>query len=184
MRLLHNRQTGDLSPYPRQDDEPVAGLDRTAYRVVALVAMPVPEHDPAAMRPEAQDSYEWLPETDPTGLDGILTRGWELAPIEPPPPPPDWAQFRDTAINSPMLNEILDQAYAAGDPAITRHAVELLPTYLLAEHNGAAPFGRAWQSLVNLMSIGPEVIAAAVAAAEAAHLPAAFIAALQPPADP
>jgi len=184
MRLLHNRNTGDLSPYPRQDDEPVAGLDRTAYRVVELVTLPVPEHDPATWRPEAQDTYDWLPETDPTGLDGTLTRGWVLVPIEPPPPPPDWAQFRDTAINSPMLDQILNQAYASGDPVAVRHAAGLLPAYLLAEVNGAAPFARAWQSLVNLMSIGPEVIAAAVAAAEAAHLPAAFIAALQPPADP
>lgn len=184
MRLLHNRQTGDLSPYPRQDDEPVAGLDRAAYRVVELVILPVPEHDPAAMRPEAQDSYEWLPETDPTGLDGVLTRGWALAPIEPPPPPPNWAQFRETAINSPMLDQILNQAYASKDPRVVRHAAEVIPLYQLAEHNGAAPFGRAWQSLIGLMGIGPEVIAAAVAAAEAANLPAAFIAALQPPADP
>jgi hypothetical protein len=184
MRLLHNRQTGDLSPYPRQDDEPVAGLDRTAYRVVELVTLPVPEHDPATWRPEAQDTYDWLDQTDPTGLDGILTRGWALVPIEPPPPPPNWAQFRETAINSPMLDQILNQAYASGNPEIMRRAAELIPLYQLAEYNGAAPFGRAWQSLVNLMSIGPEVIAAAVAAAEAAHLPAAFIAALQPPADP
>jgi hypothetical protein len=184
MRLLHNRQTGDLSPYPRQDDEPVAGLDRAAYRVVELVILPVPEHDPAAMRPEAQDTYDWLNQVDPTGLDGTLTRGWGLVPIEPPPPPPDWAQFRDTAINSPMLDQILNQAYASGDPVAVRHASGLLPAYLLAEVNGAAPFARAWQSLIGLMGIGPEVIAAAVAAAEAANLPAAFIAALQPPADP
>jgi len=183
-RLLRNRQTGELSPYPRQDDEPVAGLDRATYRVVELVILPEPDHDPAAAYLVAQDTYDWLDETDSTGLDGILTRGWELVSIEPSPPPPDWAQFRETAINSPMLDDILGQAYASGNPAIMRHAAELIPLYQLAEYNGAAPFGRAWQALVSLMNIGPEVIAAAIAAAEAANLPAAFIAALQPPADP
>lgn len=183
-RLLHNLQTGALSAYPRQDGEPVAGLDRTLYRVVKVVSLPVPEHDPSEWRPETVDTYEWLPETDASGLDGTLTRGWKLVAIEPPPPPeptPNWAQFRDTAIDSPMLDAVLNAAYASGDPQAIRHAASLIPLYQLAERNGSAPFGRAWQSLVALMGVGQEVIDAAVAAAEAAHLPAGFIAALQPP---
>jgi hypothetical protein len=39
-RLLLDRSTNQLLPYPRQDDEPVAGLDRTAAYVVEVVREP------------------------------------------------------------------------------------------------------------------------------------------------
>lgn len=42
-RLLLNRATGALLPYPREDNEPVVGLDRDAAYVVEVEREPEPE---------------------------------------------------------------------------------------------------------------------------------------------
>jgi hypothetical protein len=46
-RILLNRATGALLPYPREDNEPVVGLDRDAAYVVEVVREPEPEYDSA-----------------------------------------------------------------------------------------------------------------------------------------
>jgi hypothetical protein len=40
LRLLLNRATGALTPYPRQDNEPVVVLDHDAAHVVEVIREP------------------------------------------------------------------------------------------------------------------------------------------------
>jgi hypothetical protein len=90
MRILLNKQTGQLTAYPRNDDQPVVGLDRGAFAVLEQIHLAAPEPGPGqAVRP--------LPPVveieDPAGedLNGTATYGWEVFDLQPAP---NWAQFR------------------------------------------------------------------------------------------
>lgn len=84
-RILYDTATGLLHPYPRQDDEPVVGLDPQFSSLQLIQELP-PDHDP---------STERLEPTETIDLDAATaTRGWRVVPLPPPPPGPDWPQFR------------------------------------------------------------------------------------------
>lgn len=84
-RLLYSPTTAQLLPYPRQDDEPVVGLD-PAWLVLTLTQLDPPSYNPATHR---------LDPTEAIDLEaGTVTRRWQLVPLAPAPPAPDWAEFR------------------------------------------------------------------------------------------
>lgn len=84
-RILYDTETGLLQPYPRQDDEPVVGLD-PRFTSLNLIQEVQPNHDPATERLEPTETIDIHAAT--------VTRGWQLVPLPPPPPGPDWPQFR------------------------------------------------------------------------------------------
>lgn len=180
-RLLYDNAAEATRPYPRQDDEPVLGLDRDRYRVLAVVDLPQPDHDPATETVTPTETIVWDSPSD--GCDGTLTRGWRIDPIEPPPPPQpaaDWARFRDEVLNSKELLQVLGEATQHPDGEVRARASMLVPLYLLAEGNGVAPFRDTWRHLVTALPVPAEIVEGAITAATNCNLPEEFIQALQP----
>jgi hypothetical protein len=178
-RLLLDRTTGALLPYPRQDNEPVAGLDRTAAYVVEVVRETAPEYDPATHYLQPLEPVVAITDPDSDDVNGSATYGWELVPIPEPAPVPDWPRFKRIAMASDTLNSILAGAYGVAPVA----AGALAPALLQAETGAVADFAAAWAAIVKAVAVPPEVVAGFVGVATACHLPAAFVAALQPSAE-
>ncbi len=78
MKILYHTPTQTLRAYPRQDDEPVVGLD-SAFEVFALIQQPPPAHDPATHYLRATEQIDTV--------NRRVTRGWEVleqAPAKAP----------------------------------------------------------------------------------------------------
>lgn len=69
-KILFHTPTQTLRAYPRQDDEPVVGLD-PAFEVFALIQQPPPPaHDPATHYLRATEQIDTV--------NRRVTRGWEV----------------------------------------------------------------------------------------------------------
>jgi hypothetical protein len=178
-RLLLDRATGALLPYPRQDNEPVTGLDRDAAYVVEVFREPEPEHDPSTHHLQQLEPVISITDPDSDDVNGAAAYGWELVAIPEPVPVPDWGRFKRIAMASDTLNSILAGAYGVAPVA----AGALAPALLQAETGAAADFAAAWAVIVRTVAVPPEVVAGFVGVATACHLPAEFVAALQPSAE-
>lgn len=184
-RQLYRISDATLLPYPRPDDEPVMGLDRTVYRVVAVVQLPAPPYDPTAEQLSSTESYDWLPDgPDPTGLDGTLTRGWQVDPIVPPAPPEpaaDWLGWTGWLYGYGPMADAMAAARASadqqGEPVTTG-----LPTAMNeARVNGNyAAFALSWSVFLAASAMPPTDLDQIIAKAVACNLPAPFIEALHP----
>jgi hypothetical protein len=76
MKILYDTETQSIKRYPRNDDEPVVGLD-ARYLVLELIEQEKPEHDPAT---------HYLRRTQAIDLDTLqVMRGWEIVAHEPMP---------------------------------------------------------------------------------------------------
>lgn len=107
-RILYNTATGLLHPYPRQDDEPVVGLDPRFSSLELIQELP-PDHDPSTQRLEPTETID---------LDAAtVTRGWQLVTLPPPPPGPDWAQFRQAIRSENGFSAAFVAAFSA-DPMV------------------------------------------------------------------
>jgi hypothetical protein len=171
-RNLYRISDAALLPYPRPDDEPVIGLDRSAYKVVKVVQLPKPQHDPATEQLTGTEAYAWLADApDATGLDGTLTRGWQVDPIVPPPPPEpaaDWEQFKKAMLSNPETNDAL----AAALP-LAPLAVLALPAALLSATLGSPEdLCGCWLSIRRTGAVPEPTLQAIAAAAAASNLPA------------
>lgn len=165
-RILFDTVVAALVAYPRSDEGPVEGLD-PRYLDLALIQESEPTYDAATQRLEPTEAI------DATAL--TCTRGWNIVTL---PTPPDWAAFKAQAIESPALNGIMGEALVETPVA----AGALASALLRAEQGDVSDFRASW------VAICAAVPAAAAAApgfqqvAEACHLPAEFVAALEPPA--
>jgi hypothetical protein len=84
-KILYYTPTQTLCPYPRNDDEPVVGLDPD-YEVFDIVQDAEPTYDPATQYLTTTETIDTVAET--------VTYGWQINDLPPPPPPPDhkiWA---------------------------------------------------------------------------------------------
>ena len=182
-RQLYRISDAALLPYPRPDDEPVIGLDRTVYRVVTVVQLPAPPYDPTAEQLSSTETYDWLPDgTDDTGLDGTLTRGWQVDPIVPPPPPEpaaDWLGWAGWLYGFAPMASAMAAARASSDP-LGEPATTGLPTAMdeARLRQNYQPFALSWAQFIAASALAPTDLAAIIARATACHLPAPFIAAL------
>jgi hypothetical protein len=179
-RHLQHRATGAILPYPRQDDEPVVGIDRTAYHVLEEVREP---------RPTATGAQQVLPAdpvvaiTDPDGddLNGTITYGWVIVTPPPPPPVADWLAFAGWLYQFPPIAAGMDAARLSTDPQ-GEPATTGLPTALdearLRQNYPA--FSLTWGLFLLASGMAPEALGAIVAKASECNLPAEFITALQP----
>jgi len=69
MKILFHIPTETLKPYPREDEEPVVGLD-PEYDTFDLIQEPEPEFDPAT---------NWIESTEIIDLAAkIVSRGWQI----------------------------------------------------------------------------------------------------------
>jgi hypothetical protein len=184
-RLLYNQQTGALTAYPRPNDEPVQGLDRDTYRVVELVQQPAPDYDASTHRLQQTEAYDWLPDgPDATGLDGTLTRGWEVVPLPPPPPPEpaqDWLGFAGWLYQYPPIMAGMNAARQStdpqGEPATTGLPAAMDEARLRQNYPA---FALSWGQFLLASGLAPESISAIVAKAAACNLPDEFIQSLAP----
>lgn len=181
-RTLLDRSTGKLVNYPRQDDEPVIGLDRSAYHVLQIIREP---------QPEPQDGYVVvalpvaIEVTDPGSedLNGAATYGWEQQPIPPvppiPPAPPraDWLTFKAAVLRSTTVNQALAAAYQVAPVA----AAALAPSLAMAERGQPDEFAVVWGAIIQATAVAPAELVGLAALAEACNLPEAFVEAVNPP---
>lgn len=179
-RHLQDRATGAILPYPRQDDEPVVGLDHAAYHVLQEVREP---------QPTATATQQVLPVdpvvaiTDPAGegINGTITYGWVIVTPPPPPPAADWDtfvawlyQFQPIAVG---MSEARLSTDPQGEPATTGLATALDEARLRENYQ---PFSLAWGLFLLASQMPPEALGAIVTKATQCHLPGDFLAALQP----
>lgn len=99
-----------LVPYPRYDDEPVAGLDTERYAALSLVREPEPEYDPLIERVVATSALD---------LEALTyTYGWTIEPLPPPEPlAPDYRSFYGALLVSGVYQVVLTQVLSATSPA-------------------------------------------------------------------
>lgn len=127
-----------------------------------------PEHDPAAFRPL---------ELEPVEVDGQWHQTWDLVPIPAPQPAADWGTFKAGLLVSEAVSQVMTDARTAGcEPAVSALPVALEK----AQAGDPAEFAACWRMVTAAGGAAPEALAALAASAEACHLPAAFVAALQP----
>lgn len=175
-RTLLDRATGQLVAYPRQDDEPVAGLDRDAYHVLQIIRDP---------QPEPQDGHQVAPLpvaieiSDPGGndLNGTATYGWQQQPIPPAPPRADWLTFKAAVLRSTTVNQALAAAYQMAPVA----AAALAPSLSMAERGNPDEFAVVWGAIIQATAVPPAELVGLAALAEACNLPEAFVEAVNPP---
>lgn len=177
-RLLLSRLTNQLGPYPRDDDEPVVGLNRNETYVMEVVREPKPEiYDPAAFALQPLEPVIFI--IDPNGNDanGTVTYGWKLVALSPPPAP-NWDLFSLTALADPGLNLAVLAADSTAPNAARGLSAALLEAKLKGEY---VNFAACWRNVVAAAQLPPEAVAALVDLARACHLPEGFIAVILPP---
>lgn len=172
-RILYHQPTATLVPYPRDDDGPVVGLDPT-YLDLQLIQLPPPTTQPG----------EELRPTEVIDLQALtVTRGWEVLPPPPPlAPAPDWAGFAAWLYQFPAMAAAMAAARESvspqGEPATTGLPAAMDEARLRANY---LPFAQGWALFVAASELSETNLAAIVNMAELCHLPAEFLAALQPP---
>jgi hypothetical protein len=180
-RLLLDRSTNQLLPYPRQDDEPVAGLDCTAAYVVELIRESEPEYDPSTHYLQPLEPVVNITDPDSDDVNGTATYGWELLVIPAPtpdPPQPRWAEFGLMVMEMPQVKLIFAQAIAAGEAPL---AVGLGVALGKAADGQSALFLGIWAKAVAHGLVLPELNGQVQALATAFDLPTEFIAGLAGP---
>ena len=172
-RLLYDTETATLQPYPRQDDEPVVGLD-PRYLVMQLIQEAQPAYDPATERLEPSEVID-IP-------GATVTRGWAVLPLEPPAPPepaPDWLGFAGWLYGYQPMAAAMEAARASrdpqGEPATTGLPAAMDEARLRANY---IPFALSWGQFLAASGLGGVALAEIVARAKTCHLPAPFIQAL------
>lgn len=173
---LYDRKTQTVVSWPRDDDEPVVGLDRDHYHVLIQIHLDQPHPGPGEqILPAAPIVEIHDPDAD---VNGTVTYGWEVMLPPPPPPSPDWPQFRGAIRSENGFYDAYRTALNA-DPMV----VPLLGSRLddFERDGNFEPF---LESLtVTLQSLPPEhaahIAQEFLALASRCGLPASFLEALQ-----
>jgi hypothetical protein len=183
-RILYRVSDAAQLPYPRQDDDPVLGLDHSILKVLRVIQEPSPDPGEGQVL-QPTEVIDWLPATDPTGLDGTLTRGWDLVPAPPPPVLPDWLGFVGWLYGFPPIATAMAAARLStdpqGEPATSGLATALNEARLAANYPA---FALSWSMFLQASHMAPEDLASIVTKATLCNLPPEFITALQPEASP
>lgn len=142
------------------------------YRVLPVTP---PEYDTS--------QYNLLEVTPTRGEDGKWYQSWKLQEKEPVPvtSTSDWRVFKESALASPALKQVMSEAFVS-DPVA---ASALAPALLNAEHSGSADFAAAWRTIGASVEIPGEVLHGFSGLAQQCNLPVDFVQALDipPPAE-
>ena len=171
MKYLYALPSGPLRPYPRQDDEPVVGLDTAAFAVLLV------QQD---LEPEYNSDTEYLLPQETITLgepEGQLRRGWQVLPIPPAPEQARWVEFGAAVQASEAINQLLGTT------------LQQLPALGLglgvglgkAADGDARVFLSSWTIARGLGLISDQLLAGVLAMAQGFDLPAAFTEALTVP---
>jgi hypothetical protein len=180
--FLLNRATNVLTAWPRDDSEPVIGLDRNAYHVVEVIQEP----KPTGFNPATHGTQPLAPVVNITDVDadvnGTVTYGWEVVELPPGPEPgPDWTGFRQAILTE---NGYVAAMAAALDSE--NDSARLAVTFShsrLDRFQDRGDFAEYLQGLLLIVSVQPEqnkapLIEEFLDLAARCNLPTAFIAAL------
>ena len=155
-----------ITSYPRNDDEPVVGLDSSRYITVTIVRESEPEPvDGFTVQPTRSvdlDAAEWI-------------WGWELVAIPATAVAPDWGTFKRGVMSHPAVN----MALGGGLGQVPAAAIAL-PAAVIASAAGGDvdDFRAAWLALRRVGLISAELLAEVRLLAITCHLPEPFVAAL------
>jgi hypothetical protein len=168
-KLLYDTITTQLLAYPRQDDEPLVGLD-PALVVLTLIQQSLPSYDPATHQPQPTETIDLEA--------GSVTRGWQLVAVPAPPPVPDWDQLRQAL----RQENGYSAAFAAALQSDAMAGIQLVAA--LADWQGGGAWQLFLQALLAALAALPAQDAANVATEFLAlgnrcHLDPAFLAALE-----
>jgi hypothetical protein len=167
MKYLYTLPSGPLVLYPRQDDEPIVGLDTTIFTVLLLQQDPMPEYDPAT-------HYLLQQETITLGEpEGLLHRTWEKKPI---PSSPKWVDFAAALMANPSINQLLGNVFQVAPGLYGGLSVGLGKA---AEDPRSFLF--AWTICRQKELFSPVAMAIVVQTAQACNLPEEFISSLSEP---
>lgn len=179
LQLLH-RPTNTLQPWIREDQQIPVGLDRTAYHVVEVIQLDQPALQQGEQAIPA-DPVISITSPNSQGVNGTVTLGWQVVSPPPPPPAPQWLEFVTWLYGQPAMMAAMSAARAStspqGEPATTA-----LPAALEAARNeGNYPaFALTWGQFLLASGFPAQALAPIVVKAQEFHLPAEFVAALQP----
>jgi hypothetical protein len=106
-KALWDLSESKLVSYPRNDDEPVVGLDASRYVTVSLVREPEPAYDP---------TKEYLVSTVALDLDALTyTYDWSVETL--PLPGPDYQGFYSALLASACYQAVLTEVLSTTSPA-------------------------------------------------------------------
>jgi hypothetical protein len=165
-KLLYNTITTQLLAYPRQDDEPLVGLD-PAMVVLELVEQAAPAHNPATHQ---------LEQTDTIDLDThTVQREWIAKPLPAQTLiEANFIGFYEAISTDPGVNSMLGSVLAAV-PALYGGLIVGLSR---VSEGDTRLFLAAWSNVKALFPLQAELVDSLQAAATAYHLPPDFIAGL------
>jgi len=113
-KILYYTPTQTLRPYPRNDDEPVVGLDPD-YEVFDIVQDDRPTYDPATQYLTTTETIDTVAET--------VTYGYQINDLPPPPDYKIWANAQG------FMAEFTDEEKAgialSTDPTVAALRLEL-----------------------------------------------------------
>lgn len=171
MKYLYTIPSGPLRPYPRQDNEPVVGLDTAVFAVLLVQQDPEPEYN---------SGTEYLAPRETITLgepEGVLLRTWQVLPIPPAPEQARWVEFGAAVQASEAINQLLGTA------------LQQLPALGLglgvglgkAADGDARVFLSSWTMARGLGLVSDELLAGVLSMAAGFDLPAEFTEALTVP---
>jgi hypothetical protein len=106
-KALWDLSESKLVSYPRNDDEPVVGLDAERYAVLAVVRNAQPAYDPLT---------DYLAPTETLDLDALTyTYGWSVETL--PLPGPDYQGFYSALLVSACYQAVLTEVLSTTSPA-------------------------------------------------------------------
>lgn len=180
--FLLTRATNVLIAWPRDDSEPVIGLDRNAYHVVEAIQEP----EPTGFNPATHGTQPLAPVVSITDVDadvnGTVTYGWEVVELPPGPEPgPDWPGFRQAILTENGYLAAMARARDSQDDAAW--AAVTFSLSRLDRFQDKGDFSEYLQGLLLIVSVQPEqekgpLIQEFLDLAVRCNLPTAFITAL------
>jgi len=173
MQILRHKETGEVLPHPRTDNQPAVGLG-PIYEEFWLVEMQLPTLTP-------QQTAERFEEVDEAAK--TVTRGWRITHLpEPPPPPPEprWVQFGAALVADPDINQFIGGIAQAAPVLHLMLGVGLGQ----AAQGDSRTFLTAWAGALAAGLVPKELVEHLQEAAAGFDLPAEFIAELQGPPTP
>jgi len=171
MKLLYSQSTQSTYPYPRNDGQPIIGLDPDFLILEKLPVSP----------PTYDEETEVITSNWEIDLDALEYRQeWTVTPKPTPEPIPNWDGFNATMLGDASFN------LATGTVMGIAPAVALaLPAALTqVSTNGIAAFALTYGAFVSIASVPLETRQSWSAIAEANHLPADFTAVILQGNDP